>query len=179
MLGHVRMRANTWSDERGMTVLDALAAGTILAVGLVALSQLLLIAARAAGHAAQLTSASTLADQKLEEFRGFAWYLDAAGDQVSDARLTVSPPAALEHDTPGYVDYLDGGGNPVVVRGDGQPAGVAFVRRWSVTPVPARPADARVIQVRVMPLFSREPGGARPTRAGEAWAATVRSRRAE
>lgn len=175
LLSRVRMHAVSCADERGISVLDAMVAAAILAVGLVSLSQLMLVAARVARDAEQLTSASTLAGQKLEELRGVAFF-DAADGVVSDERLAPSPADALERDTPGYVDYVDFRGNPLGAGADMRPADAAFVRRWSVTPVPERPADAVVIQVRVVPAPVQEPDQVRPSRAGEAWAATVRRR---
>jgi len=166
------MQVVLWSDERGISVLDAMVAAAILAVGLVSLSQLMLVAARVARDAEQLTSASTLAGQKLEELRGFAFF-DTSDGVVSDERLAPSPADALERDTPGYVDYVDLHGN---LLGAGADMNAAFVRRWSVTPVPEKPADAVVIQVRVVPAPVQNPDQARPLRAGEAWAATVRRR---
>lgn len=169
------MHAVSLSDERGISVLDAMVAAAILAVGLVSLAQLMFVAARVARDAEQLTSASTLAGQKLEELRGIAFFETAEG-VVSDERLASSPAGALERDTPGYVDYVDFRGHPLGAGADMRPADAAFVRRWSVTPLPEKPADAVIIQVRVVPAPVQDPGQARPSRAGEAWAATVRRR---
>jgi hypothetical protein len=168
-------------------------AATVLAIGLAALGQAVVVTGRAALAARDTTTASTLAASKLEELRALAWVVDPVGGEVSDrttdtavtpheARggtgLAVSPPDALERDTPGYVDYVDarGGHVPSGARG---PAGAAFVRRWHIAPLAGRPADALVIQVRVVPLTgdALRPSP-RPARAGEAWAATVRMRRA-
>jgi hypothetical protein len=142
--------------ERGSALLDALIACGLLAVGVLSLAHLFAIAVSLNGSAADATLAALAAARKLEELR-------------SHLSVAPSPPAALDSDTPGFVDYVDRGG---LVRGAGAgPA--AFVRRWSVESVPEDP-DTLVIQVRV--TSSPFTGPAR-TRGREVWLVTARTRK--
>ena len=106
------------------------------------------------------------------------WRFDALDQPISDTTsdtsadperstggtgLSPSPADALARNTSGYCDFLDangrslGGGSTPVPR-------TAFVRRWSIEPLPKRP-NTLVIQVLVLPLLrgltERPPGAAR------------------
>ena len=65
--------------------------------------------------------------------------------------LRPSSPSAVDVNTPGYVDYVGADG---IWRGDAGPprAGAAFVRRWSVVPLPGDPLNTLIITVSVRPL---------------------------
>ena len=59
-------------DDRGFSLIEALVASGLLAVGVLALGQLLVVSARAATAARQVTIAATLAAGKVEALRAAA-----------------------------------------------------------------------------------------------------------
>ena len=69
--------------QRGMTLIEVLIALSILAVALLALAPLFTMSVRTNASAQQLTSANTLAREKLEELSGYP---------RNDPRLTVTAP---------------------------------------------------------------------------------------
>ena len=143
------------SSERGTTLVEAIVAIGILAGAVVALAGLSSLAVRNAAMARERSMATVLALQKME----------ALCRDVSSA--PASPVDAWAVDTPGYVEYLDAGGRPA--------AGGAYVRRWSITPLPG---DANLLAIQVDVATCRTPAGA--TRCGDvishARLASVRSR---
>jgi hypothetical protein len=135
-----------------MTLLEVTFAATILMVGVGAGSQLLLVSTQANRGARVTTLSSMLARGKMEQLRG-----------LDDADFIPSPAGSLDRNTDGYCDYLDGAGR--LLGGVGSletleairpPDGTAFIRRWSVEPLPANPDNAVVLQVLVM--TRRDPG---------------------
>ena len=147
------------------------------------------------------TSAVALADQKLEQLRSLPWAFNTAstpGFPVSDTttdlsadpprpggrRLQPSPVATLEHDTPGYVDYLDANGR-WVGKGPSPPPGAYYLRRWSIEPLPVDPSNTLILQVLVTTLRRervREAGSDRSTPRrrfpDDAWLVSVKTRKA-
>ena len=158
--------------ERGFTLLEVLIATTLLFVGVAALAGLSMMATRANTTARAATFASLLAAQKMEELRSLNWGYDALGQPRSD--LTPSPADALNHNTSGYFDFLDDTGRSL---GDGssQSAQAAFVRRWSIEPLPSNPANTLVLHVLVMRVRSGQAGSAHAL-PDEASLVTVRTR---
>jgi type IV pilus modification protein PilV len=132
--------------EHGFSLLDALIACTILAVGVLSVAHLLAVGVALNGSARDTTVAAVLAAQKLEELR-------------SHPSVDASPADALERDAPGFVDYLDRHGN--VHAASDATGTVAYVRRWSTEPVADHP-DTVVVQVRV----TAGPGSGPDRRAG-------------
>jgi len=108
-------------DESGLSLAEVLVATGILIAGIAAVLPLFVVATRANVEARDVTYATVLAAQKMEELR---------------AAPFPAPGGALE--------YLDGGG-----AGLSGPAGAVYARRWDVAPLPAQPADTVVISVRV------------------------------
>src|SRR5688572_32582762 len=106
-------------------------ATVLFATSLVAVAQLVAMAIRSNIGSHTTTFTTALAAQKLEQLRG-------------DTGLTQSPPNALEEDTPNHVDYVDVWGN--AMEGRSPPDGALYVRRWSVEPLPADPANTVVLQ---------------------------------
>ena len=177
-------------------------AGYALIETLVAAAIVVAVAAGVA-HVAVLTGAAVqasgvqgralfLAVQKIEQLQSLVWTFDADLQPVSDERtsLAVDPPApggrGLQASGPvigpaadGYVDYLDRDGRWLAT-GSQPPAGTAFVRRWSVTPLAAPGSDALLLQVVVVATGLRGPSATldpRPNDPGVTWLATARVRR--
>jgi type II secretory pathway pseudopilin PulG len=115
--------------DHGTTLVEAVVAIAILTGAVVALAGLSSVATRNSAIARERSVAAILAFQKME----------ALCRDVSSA--PVSPANAWAVDTPGYVEYLDPHGNVIGI-GDGG----AYVRRWSVAPLPS---DASLLAIRV------------------------------
>ena len=133
--------------DSGFSLLEVLVAGGILAAAVVAGAHQLVLTARVNLGARRVSEASLLAARKLEELR-------AAGE------LSQSPPGALQENTAGFVDWVDMVGN--VLDGASLPPGAAiYTRRWSIEPLPEKPADTLVLQVLVTPFRNRRDGSDR------------------
>src|SRR5882672_7247946 len=109
---------------RGFSLLEVLVATTIVMVGVVALAQLVALAAHANLLAKQTTIAAALAQDKTEGL-----LTNVAGGQPS------SPPDTLGHNVDGYCDFVDATGR-LLGAGPAAPAGSAYLRRWSIDPLP-------------------------------------------
>jgi prepilin-type N-terminal cleavage/methylation domain-containing protein len=124
----------------GFSLVEALIATAIVSVLAVSVAPLLIVSAERADAARTMSTAALLAGTKLEELRAVPW---------DSALLAVSPANALATDTPGYVDYLDRAGEAGDGGSAGPPPDTAYIRRWSVAPLPAAPDRAIVLQVAV------------------------------
>ena len=136
-----------------------------------------------------------LAEQKIEQLRALQYTFDRAGLPVQDTEtdLAVYPPAAaggkglsphtentLQANTDGYVDYLDhwgrtlGGGTVI-------PDNTAFIRRWSVEPLPTNPNNVIILQVLVTRQRDRGTGDLGSVSRGpqEARLMTIKSRKVQ
>jgi hypothetical protein len=97
--------------QRGFSLVEAVIAVSLVVVALVPLAQLVATGVRNGLMARTRTTATMLAEQKMEELRALPWAVLAAGG--------------------GAVDYLDGAGAPLCP-GAKQPCeGTVYVRRWS------------------------------------------------
>jgi prepilin-type N-terminal cleavage/methylation domain-containing protein len=165
-------RSGSRRRAAGFSLIEVLIATAVFATALIAVAQMFVVATRANSSARASTVASVLAQQKMEQLRSLTWGFDASGNVLSDlqSNLAVTPPTAsggpglsaspagtLFQSTAGYADYLDASGtwmgtgaNPV--------AGTVYIRRWSVTPLPADPGNTLVLQVVVTRRLNR--GGA-------------------
>lgn len=152
--------------DAGFSLVEVLIATLLLSILSAGAAVMVTSTGAALRRARSETVAVIAAASRLEQLRGLAWGFGSAHDpdRATDIRtnlsprdpvdggpgLDASPPAALEVDTPGLVDYLDARGRWV-----GNTAGSAgssrFVRRWRVRPVAGWP-DAIVIDVRVADL---------------------------
>jgi hypothetical protein len=121
------------SADRGTTLVEAIVAIGILAGAVVALAGLASIATRTSTLARERSVAAILAVQKIE----------AVCQNVAAA--TESPANAWAVDTADHVEYLDPHGN---LAGGGE--GIAYIRRWSVAPLPSD-ANLLAVQVAVAP----------------------------
>jgi type II secretory pathway pseudopilin PulG len=172
--------------EAGFTLLDALVATAILVTVTTGVAGLLTWSTRAVAVAGTETTAVWLAQQKLEQLAALEWSVDENGLVRSDERTSVavdpmrasgrglraSPASAADADTPEYMDFTAADGS---WRGTAAPRpGAAFVRRWSVLPLPGDPQNTLVITVSVRPL-SEAARGSRQVSSG-ATLQTVRTR---
>ncbi len=154
-------------SSAGFSLLETLVAITLLTVGVCSLAQLFVISARANQRAHVMTTASVLAQQKMEQLRALMWGLDDLGRALTDTTsntttvpessvggvgLSPSPGNTLAMDAPGYCDFVDAFGGLVDGGASSSSAQAAsvYTRRWSITRVPADPDNTIVIQVRVI-----------------------------
>ncbi len=128
---------------RGFSLLEVLVATTIVVVGVAALAQLIALAALTNLHARQMTMATVLAQGKIEELL-----------PQNTTGLAASPADALAHNLTGYSDFVDADGH-LLGNGPAIPPGSAYVRRWSVDPLPSAPDNTWMLQVFVTDLRSR------------------------
>jgi prepilin-type N-terminal cleavage/methylation domain-containing protein len=122
--------------EHGFSLLEVLCATAILTTGLAALAQLVIVSTRVNSSAKTTTVATVMAVQKMEQLRSLAW------------EASPSPPGALTRNSSGYCDFLDRRGQSIG-GGSSSPPGTAYIRRWSIEPLPADPGNSLVLQVRV------------------------------
>jgi len=156
-------------NHRGFSLLEVLFALAVLSVALAGLAHLFTIATRANASARATTYAVVLAQQKMEQLRGLAYGFDTSGNAVTDLDTDVSvqpelpglgtglqpsPHGALAENTVGYVDYVDANGASLGGAAAVPPPGTAYIRRWSVEPLPPG-ANTIVLQVLVMPARHR------------------------
>ena len=158
------------SDVRGASLVDALIALAVIVTVMAGVGQLMLWGRRAAWSAGAKSIAVTLAIDQMERLLSLSWQVDDTGTALSDEStdlssdppqshgtgLRPSPPAALENNTAGFVDYLDVDGR---WKGNGavRPRDAAFVRRWSIAPFAADP-DTQVLSVLVIPVVDAGSG---------------------
>ena len=122
----------------------------------------------------------------MEQLRALAWGYEADGAPREDLRsgldgdpdaggtgLGLSPPDALERDSPGFVDYTDASGQPVAAA---SVVGVAFVRRWLVGVCTGCGGDGLVLRVLVIRADARLRGAPHHSR-GAAILTTIKARR--
>jgi len=159
------------AGESGITLLDALVATAILVTVTTGVAGLLTWSTRAVAAAGTETTAIWLAQQKLEQLAALEWSVDEGGlartdDSTSVAvdpmratgpGLRASPASAADVNTPEYMDFVGADGS---WRGEaGLPrADAAFVRRWSVVPLPSDALNTLVITVSVRPLAEASRG---------------------
>lgn len=162
--------------NRGMSLVEVLVALALLILVVLGLAQVFQFSGRANAQGRNLTMASVLAQQKLEQLRGLAWTFDASGARISDAQtntaampelpaggtgLQASPAGTLETSAAGYCDFLDIHGR-ILGGGASPPADAAWVRRWSIQPLADDPVDTLVLRVRLLSKVSALHGQADP-----------------
>ena len=173
--------------DRGLSLLEALVAATIVITVASSVAHLLVWSRRAAWFAGVETTAVRLAAQKIEQLRALPWHVQGDGALVSDdtTDLATDPPAAngtgllpspagsLDRNTPGFMDYVGADGQ---WRGTGgrPPAGAAFVRRWSSVPLAADAGHTLILTVVVLPLADVPGQRGRPARGARVQTITTR-----
>ena len=191
------MSAKFNSSSRGFSLVEVLISMGLLTAVSLGVAQLFALSTRANVIAKGQTSTTAMAQQKLEQLRGLTWGFDleGLGLPLSDTTTNVSvdPPAhngsglnpsptdALEQNTAGFVDFLDGNG-VWVGTGSTPPGTAVYIRRWSIQPLPTNPNNTLVIQVLVTPVASEAARVAsaftRTRMSGDALLVTVRTRKA-
>jgi type II secretory pathway pseudopilin PulG len=183
------------AGEGGFSLLEVLLATTILTVGLAALAQLFVVSTNANTSAKATTVASVLAAQKMEQLRGLTWGFDTIGLPLSDIStdttvvpetptggkgLSPSPEGSLKQNTDGYCDFLDKFGKSLG-GGATAPGGTAYIRRWSIEPLPTNPNNTLIIQVLVTQKRDRGEDNTPGTRRlpDEARIVSVKTRKAQ
>lgn len=195
---HPARSSSSSSSSAGFTLVEVIIAMGLLTAVSLGVAQLFAASTRANLAARTRTSTTAMAEQKMEQIRSLTWGFDTAGQglPVSDTttNLTVypmtptgsglnpSPADALEQNTAGFFDFLDAAGNWVGT-GAQIPGNAAYVRRWSITPLPTNPNNTLVIQVLVTPLANELARTASPfTRTrmlGDAMLVSVKTRKAK
>jgi type II secretory pathway pseudopilin PulG len=188
---------SSFCRERGFSLAETMVATAILATVCLGVAQMFIVAADQTRGGKVETSASILAEQKLEQLRSLTWGFDLTGQglPVSDTttNLAVDPPddsgvglnpspsGTMESNTPGYVDFLDQFGR-YLGTGTVTPPNAVYVRRWSVEPLPTNPNNTLVLQVFVTTPARDARRGATSNKRwklpGEAWLVTVKTRKA-
>jgi outer membrane receptor for monomeric catechols len=179
---------------RGFSLLEVLLATTLVTVGVAVLAQLFTLATRTNYSAKTTTLATVLAQQKMEQLRGLTWGFDAFGAPISDTTtditvvpeaafggtgLSASPADVLLRNAAGYCDFVDRDANSLG-GGTAPPAATAYIRRWSVQPLPDDPDHSLVFQVLVTRWRDRgamDPGGMARL-PDEAYMVSVKTRKA-
>jgi prepilin-type N-terminal cleavage/methylation domain-containing protein len=187
-------------NDAGFSLMETLVSIAILSAVSLSVAQLFSISMLANRNAKLQTSTVLLATEKMEQLKGLTWGFDATGlglpltdtttnlsnrPSTSDGSgLNPSPSGTLQNNTPGYVDYLDSFGN-WAGNGSTPPENAAYIRRWSIEPLPTNPNNTLILQVFVTSpkaeaLFERMPTGTlRPRLADDAWIVGVKTRKAQ
>lgn len=185
------------SNNRGFSLVEVVISMGILTVISLGVAQLFAASTRANHVARGQTSATALAEQKMEQLRSLTWGYDLQGQglPVSDTttNLSASPPQAtggglnpspsdsIETNRTGYFDYLDADGT-WVGNGATAPGTASFIRRWSIQPLPTNPNNTLVLQVLVSPISNEQSRstvtGGRQRMPGDALLTSVKTRKA-
>ena len=186
------------SSESGFSLIEVVVSMGLLMTVCLGVAQLFAVSTQANRVARNQTSASAMAEQKMEQIRSLTWGFDLQGQglPVTDTTtnlanyphtadgpgLNPSPARALDENTGWYVDFLDATG-AWVGTGQDAPANAAYVRRWSITPLPTNPNNTIVIQVLVSPMSNENnrratAGNVRRRMAGDALLTSVKTRKA-
>lgn len=163
-------------------------ATALLACGVLAVSGVALLSARASVAARHNSMAVALARAKMEQFRALVWTLDGMSVPLSDwssdlsgppfaaggTGLGVSPSGVLAANTAGFCDHLDALGR-WVGREAAPPDSAVWTRRWSIEALAGAPPDTLRFEVVVLLARSGARGGA--ARVGGARLIGIRARR--
>ena len=135
---------------KGFSLVEVLVAMALVASTAIGLAELFVVSSQVT-HAARISSVATLAaESKRAELRARPWaYVGSA--VLSDDGLAVSPSTALTVSVAGFVDYVDVSGLPIAYALQPSSNSV-YVRRWSIQPLPADPANTLVLQVVAAPV---------------------------
>lgn len=191
------MPARSNSSSRGFSLVEVLISMGLLTAVSLGVAQMFALSARSNLVARGATSTTAMAQQRLEQLRALTWGFDleGLGLPLSDTTtnlavvpvaangsgLNPSPSDSLEQNTAGFVDFLDANG-AWVGTGTTPPGAAAYIRRWSIQPLPTNPNNTLVLQVLVTPAYSEASRVAsaftRTRMAGDALITTVKTRKA-
>ena len=175
------MRRTTNLSSAGFTLIEVLVASLFAAGIATGVAHLIAIGINANRAAREQTLTAILAASKLEQLRSLPWTYEPGRDAPAGPRsdtfadlsvepassagpgLSASPPGTLESNVRSYVDYLDERGR-WVGNGAAPPSQAAFIRRWSVRPLPDDPASTLILSVLVTTV-------AQDRRRADAWTA--------
>jgi len=192
----MRSSHRCWRHQSGFTLAELLVALSLLTIIAAGIAQLFAVTVQDARAARDQTMTMMLAKEKMEQLRALTWRVDSAGAAVSDlttdlsrsppdaggSGLGASPAGALDTNTAGFVDFLDGKGGWVGA-GTGPPPAATYIRRWSIEPLPSDPGNSLLLRVlvttRIRDSGGAAAGGPRFRRADEALLVTIRTRKAE
>jgi type II secretory pathway pseudopilin PulG len=154
----------------GFSLIETMISVGLLSMAAVSVVQMFALATHANVNAKAQTSATLIAEQKMEQLRSLTWEFTtgAADPTTSDTTtnlahdppgtdgggLSPSPAGALVTSAAGYHDYVNESG-ATLGSGGAAPAGAIYIRRWAVTRLPGDPDHTLVLQVGVTPM-SRE-----------------------
>ncbi len=131
-------------SERGITLVEAVVAASLLLTLAGGVAYLFLLAHRFAIAAEQATVALAATASRLETLAAVPWAYDLAGGEPEAHALDLSPPDVLDRNTAGFSDLVDATGMPVDADRDVQPA---FARRWALLPLDGDASSSRAIEV--------------------------------
>jgi prepilin-type N-terminal cleavage/methylation domain-containing protein len=155
-------------SSSGFSLIEVMVASAILGCAVLSIAQLAAASTQSTAGARDVSEATLLAWQKIDQLRALAWTFDDAGAPVSDAALLPSPAGVLMLDTGGWVDYVDAWGlslGGVVAASGRPPVGTRYRRRWAVTASGGN-ADLLILRVRVLAIgHENELAGAASLRA--------------
>jgi len=194
----VLARSRRAADPSGFSLIETLVAMTILAVGLTTLAQLFAMSVMTNASSRKTSVATLLAQQKVEQLRALTYGFDTLGLPLTDTGtdttvepeastggtgLSPSPDGTLASNVPGYCDFADAYGRLLPSATATAPVGTAYIRRWSIQPLPSNPNNTFVIQVLVTPRRDRGAADSADTPGGlrlpdEARMVTVKTRKA-
>jgi prepilin-type N-terminal cleavage/methylation domain-containing protein len=146
----------SFESSSGFSLIEVMVAAAILGCAVLSIAQLSVVSTRSTAGAREVSEATLLAWQKIDQLRALAWTFDDAGVSIGDAALAPAPAGVLTHDMDGWVDYLDAWGQPVGGPLDGgggaaPPPGTRYRRRWSVAASGATP-DLLILRARVFAI---------------------------
>jgi prepilin-type N-terminal cleavage/methylation domain-containing protein len=161
--------ARSSSSNAGFSLIEVIISMALLTTVSLGVAQVFAMTTRVNYVARGQTSATTMAEQKIEQIRGLTWGFDLQGQGLpqtdtttnlavwpadkTGAGLNPSPSDSLERNTVGYVDYLDPNGTWVGT-GVTPPGNAMYIRRWSIQPMPTNPNNTLVFQVLVTTVAS-------------------------
>jgi type II secretory pathway pseudopilin PulG len=168
------MQSGRLEDVSGFALVEALVAAAIVVSIATSVGLLIVRATREVWSAGAQSTAVSIAQQKLEQLSALEWRVDAAGNPRSDRTTDVSvdppadtgtglqpsPPGSLDRTTAGFADFVGADGR-WRGGGTGPVPGAAYVRRWSIAPYGADPADSVILTVVVYPLADARGGDGR------------------
>ncbi len=184
------------SSEAGFSLIEVLIATTILMTVSLGVAQMFIVAGTQTRQGKTETSATTLAEQKLEQLRSLTWGFDMEGlglpasdtttnlakdpPDATGTGLNPSPAGVMEKNTANFVDFLDRNGG-YLGTGTTPPDNTVYIRRWSIEPLPTNPNNTLVLQVFVTTKDRELRRGADTNKRwklpGDSWLVSIKTRK--